>query len=86
MANVSLAQEQLAARLTGVRERIADAARGCGRSPDEVKLIAIRPAAILSASNATVGLSRHRNATTTASAANVKPVDLSEGGRTTPLV
>ena len=41
MANVSPAQEQLAARLTAVHQRIAAAARNCGRSPDEVKLIAI---------------------------------------------
>ena len=41
MADVSSAQEQLAARLTEVRERIAAAARNCGRSLDEVKLIAI---------------------------------------------
>lgn len=41
MAEVSSAQEQLAARLTEVRERLATAARNCGRSPDEVKLIAI---------------------------------------------
>jgi pyridoxal phosphate enzyme (YggS family) len=50
MANVSLAQEQLAARLTGVRERITAAARECGRSPDEVKLIAIsktHPASVI---------------------------------------
>ena len=41
MPNVSPAQEQLAARLTAVHERIAAAARNCGRSPDEVRLIAI---------------------------------------------
>ena len=41
MANVSRGQEQLAARLTAVRERIAAAANSCGRDPDEVKLIAI---------------------------------------------
>jgi pyridoxal phosphate enzyme (YggS family) len=50
MANVSLAQEQLSARLTAVRERIAAAARDCGRSPDEVRLIAIsktHPASVI---------------------------------------
>jgi pyridoxal phosphate enzyme (YggS family) len=50
MANVSPAQEQLAARLMGVRERIAAAAHECGRSPDEVKLIAIsktHPASVI---------------------------------------
>ena len=50
MANVSPGQEQLAARLTAVHERIAVAARGCGRSPDEVKLIAIsktHPASVI---------------------------------------
>ena len=41
MAEVLPAQEQLAAQLTEVRERLATAARNCGRSPDEVKLIAI---------------------------------------------
>lgn len=41
MAEVSQGQEQLAARLTEVRERLATAVRNCGRSPDEVKLIAI---------------------------------------------
>ena len=41
MADVSPAQEQLAARLTAVQERIAAAARNAGRAPDEVKLIAI---------------------------------------------
>ena len=50
MANVSPAQEQLAARLTSVREQIAAAATSCGRSPDEVKLIAIsktHPASVI---------------------------------------
>jgi len=50
MANVSPAQEQLAARLTAVHVRIAAAARVCGRSPDEVKLIAIsktHPASVI---------------------------------------
>lgn len=41
MANVSTAQEQLAARLTAVRGRMAAAANACGRKPEEVKLIAI---------------------------------------------
>ena len=50
MANASTAQEQLAARLTAVRERIAAAARDCGRSPNEVGLIAIsktHPASVI---------------------------------------
>lgn len=50
MANVSPAQEQLAARLTVVRERIAAAAHACGRNPEEVKLIAIsktHPASVI---------------------------------------
>ncbi len=50
MANVSTAQEQLAARLTAVRGRIAAAANACGRDPDEVKLIAIsktHPASVI---------------------------------------
>ena len=50
MADVSPAQEQLAARLTAVRERITAAANNCGRSPDEVKLIAIsktHPASVI---------------------------------------
>jgi len=50
MANVSPAQEQLAARLTAVRERIAAAAKSSGRDPDEVKLIAIsktHPASVI---------------------------------------
>ena len=50
MADVSPAQEQLAARLTAVQERIAAAARNVGRSPDEVKLIAIsktHPASVI---------------------------------------
>lgn len=41
MATVDPTQEQLAARLAGVRARIAAAAQKCGRSPDEVTLIAI---------------------------------------------
>lgn len=41
MANVSSAQEQLAARLTAVSDRIDKAVRDCGRSPSEVRLIAI---------------------------------------------
>lgn len=50
MANVSAAQEQLAARLTAVQERIAAAAKACGRQPAEVKLIAIsktHPASVI---------------------------------------
>jgi PLP dependent protein len=50
MANVSPAQEQLGARLTAVRERIAAAANACGRDPEEVKLIAIsktHPASVI---------------------------------------
>jgi len=50
MVNLSPAQEQLSARLRAVRERIAAAARGCGRSPEEVKLIAIsktHPASVI---------------------------------------
>ena len=50
MTNVSPAQEQLAARLRAVHERIAAAARACGRSPDEVGLIAIsktHPASVI---------------------------------------
>ena len=41
MAIVEPAQEQLATRLAGVRARIAAAAQKCGRSPNEVTLIAI---------------------------------------------
>ena len=50
MANVSPAQEQLAARLTTVRERIAEAANAAGRNAEEVKLIAIsktHPASVI---------------------------------------
>jgi len=50
MTNVSAAQEQLAARLTAVRERIAAAAKACGRNAEEVKLIAIsktHPASVI---------------------------------------
>lgn len=50
MANVSPAQEQLAARLTAVRERIAAAANAAGRKAEEVKLIAIsktHPASVI---------------------------------------
>ena len=50
MANVSPAQEQLAAQLTAVRERIEAAANACGRAPDDVKLIAIsktHPASVI---------------------------------------
>jgi pyridoxal phosphate enzyme (YggS family) len=41
MAIVDPAQEQVAARLTGIRARIGDAAKNCGRDPAEVRLIAI---------------------------------------------
>src|SRR6185295_17334234 len=50
MADVSPAQEQLAARLTVVRERIAAAANACGRAAEEVGLIAIsktHPASVI---------------------------------------
>ena len=50
MANVSSAQQQLGARLTAVRERIAAAAIASGRGADEVKLIAIsktHPASVI---------------------------------------
>lgn len=50
MTNVSPAQEQLAARLTAVRERIAAAANACGRQSQDVKLIAIsktHPASVI---------------------------------------
>lgn len=41
MANVYPVQDELAARLTNVRSRLAEATVGCGRLPDSVKLIAI---------------------------------------------
>jgi pyridoxal phosphate enzyme (YggS family) len=41
MAIVDPAQEQVAARLTGIRARIGAAAKNCGRDPAEVRLIAI---------------------------------------------
>jgi pyridoxal phosphate enzyme (YggS family) len=41
MASVDPTQEQLAARLAGVRARLAAAAKKCGRSAGEVALIAI---------------------------------------------
>lgn len=41
MANVDPAQDQLAARLAGIRARITDAAKRAGRDPDEIKLVAI---------------------------------------------
>lgn len=50
MTNLSLGQEQLAARLKAVRERIAAAANASGRRPEEVKLIAIsktHPASVI---------------------------------------
>ena len=57
------------------------------RTLGAVRLVAVSPVAIPSPATTPLGLSRHRNATTTASAANVKPVDLSEGGRNlTPSV
>lgn len=50
MTNLSVAQEQLAARFAAVRERIAAAAQACGRQAEEVKLIAIsktHPASVI---------------------------------------
>ena len=50
MANSDPAQEQLAARLAGIRARIAAAAKSAGRGADEVKLIAIsktHPASVI---------------------------------------
>src|SRR5690349_16349213 len=50
MTNGSPAQQQLSARLTAVRERIAKAAIASGRGADEVKLIAIsktHPASVI---------------------------------------
>ena len=50
MADVSPAQEQLAARLTAVRERIAAAANAAGREAEEIRLIAIsktHPASVI---------------------------------------
>jgi len=50
MAKVSTVQEQLSARLTAVRERIAAAATACGREAEEVRLIAIsktHPASVI---------------------------------------
>lgn len=41
MASVDHAQAQLAARLAGIRAQIAAAAQRSGRTPDEVKLVAI---------------------------------------------
>jgi PLP dependent protein len=41
MASVDDAQAQLAARLAGIRAQIAAAAQRSGRTPDEVKLVAI---------------------------------------------
>ena len=52
MTNVDSTQAQLAARLAGVRDRIAAAARASDRAPSEVKLIAIsktHPASAISA-------------------------------------
>ena len=50
MANVDEAQQQLAARLAGIRARIAAAAKNCQRDPEEVRLIAIsktHPASVI---------------------------------------
>jgi len=50
MTDVSRAQEQLATRLTAVRERIAAAANASGRGAEEVRLIAIsktHPASVI---------------------------------------
>ncbi len=50
--NVQHTDTRIAENLAAVRERIADAARGAGRAPDDVKLIAISktfPAAVISA-------------------------------------
>ena len=41
MVNVDRAQDQLALRLTAIRDRITTAAKSCGRPPEEVTLIAI---------------------------------------------
>ena len=41
MANVDPAQDQLAARLAAIRARITTAAKCCGRSAEQVRLIAI---------------------------------------------
>jgi len=50
MAPVDTAQDQLAARLAGIRARITAAAKSCGRPPEEVGLIAIsktHPASVI---------------------------------------
>ena len=50
MADDNQAQDQLAARLEAIRDRINAAAKKCGRVPDEVRLIAIsktHPASII---------------------------------------
>lgn len=50
MANVDTAEEQLGARLTAIRARIAAAAKSCGRELEEVRLIAIsktHPASVI---------------------------------------
>ena len=41
MATINPAQAQLAAQLASVRNQIAEAAKSCGRTPEEVTLIAI---------------------------------------------
>lgn len=50
MVNVDAAQDQLRARLTAIRARLTTAANSCGRSPEEVRLIAIsktHPASVI---------------------------------------
>ena len=49
-ANFAPAQDELAVRLTAIRDRIATAAKSCGRAPEEVGLIAIsktHPASVI---------------------------------------
>ena len=50
----------------------------------EVRLIAVSPVAMMIADHDIIGLSRQNNATATASAANAKPVDRSDGGLVSP--
>jgi len=50
MADVNQAQDQLAARLESIRDRVSAAAKRCGRAPEEVRLIAIsktHPASVI---------------------------------------
>ena len=50
LANFAPPQDQLAVRLTAIRARLTAAANSCGRSPEEVKLIAIsktHPASVI---------------------------------------